>query len=458
MKRVRPMAVLACALLWLGFSAAAQTPAPPPHAPGPRSVEVITLEQAFQMALDSNEEAKLADLKVKQNALLPWRAVSIVSPNVNASATRMYPKEELKTGEPGSETIIMADPTDQLGISLVQPLFNAQAYATYRGSKYLVNAAKDERVSALQNLLFRVADTYFNHLKVQRLVEVGRGNLRLAEEHFVTASNRYAAGEVAKTDVLRAEVMQSRAQRELESALNSLQLSRTALSLLIGITNRPFEVKEPSDIQQVSFDRKEALDELVRTAWDTRSDLSQLTNQLRVAQWNLKRTRYSLLPTLDVAVEQQWVRPESSSQPSDFWTATIRANLPLFEGGSRKLDIKEARYGLEQAELGYSQLRKAIQLQVTDAWLQSKTAKVNLQAVEKELELAQENYDVMSKRYQAGQATNLDMIDAMNQLALAKISVANQLYDYQVAVLRLLRQIGLFGERQIPDWNKGGDA
>lgn len=412
------------------------------------TTNALTLEQSFERALQSNEEAKLADLAVKESALLPWRSLSVVFPQVQANASRMYPEEEI-TGETGNA--VVADPTDRASIRLSQSLFNSDALASYRSSRYLNYAALDDRVFRLRDLLFRVADTYISYLKLQQIVGISRETLKLAQEQRHTALARFDAGQVPKTDLLRAEVEVSRTERELEIAQNAQRLGRTQLCLLIGADDQPFTAQTPAEMTGASFDDEATLEKLIRTATEQRDDLKRAVNQRDAARWVLRGARMTYLPKFSVDLEQTWADPASLTQPESFWTATLRANLPLFEGGSRRLDIKQAGYRLEQAELVCSQLVKTVRLQVTEAWLRSKTAKALLESNRKELDLAVENYDVVSKRYEAGQATSLDLIDAFTQLSRARISVANLTFDYQVSLLNLLKQIGSFGESYVAD-------
>ncbi|HOW97799.1 MAG TPA: TolC family protein [Kiritimatiellia bacterium] len=408
----------------------------------------LTIERAFEMALERNEEARLADLAVKQRALLPWRSLSLLFPSLTADASRMIPEDEI-VGESGSP--VVADPTDRASLRLSQPLFSSDAYAGYRSGRSLERAAIEDRVFRLRDLLFRVAATFIDCLKLEHVVGINRETLTLAEEQRRTAEARYEAGEVPKTDVLRAEVEVSRARRELDVSRNQWQLAGAQLATLIGAGDGPVSVQAPPEGLADRLEHADSLETLIAAALEQRDDLRRAAYEREAARWSLVKARRGWWPTVSFDVEQTWADPGSLSQPDDFWTATFRASLPLFEGGARQLDAREARYALEEADLVVSQLVKTVRLQVTEAWLRTRTARVLLDATQKELELARENYDVVSQRYRAGKATSLDQVDAFTQLSRARTSVANLTYDHQAAILHLLRQVGSLGERYVAD-------
>ncbi|OQA26668.1 MAG: Outer membrane protein OprM precursor [Verrucomicrobia bacterium ADurb.Bin345] len=431
-------ALLAAVVLVLGAGAESPTPEP----------VRMTLEDAIAMALDTSEDVRLAEIGYEQTSLLRDRAKTLMKPDIAADASRTWPRD---TAGRWNEA---ADPTDRASIGLTQPLFNTDAYTTFRGSRYLVSAAQFQKEFAVEGALFGVAEVFLSFLQAQSSLDTARETLKLAREQLDATRTRYEAGHAPKTDYLRAETEVSRAERNLERVQNRLVSERLNLARLVGLGDRPFTAVAPDDFKQYPFDGAEPPQELMDTAMAKRKDLEQLRNDIQVAEWTLRQARYSLLPTLDVNVNQSWIEPETSSQPSDYWTASVRAHLPLFEGGKRTLDIKEARFGLEQARLALERQEKLVEQQVADAWLAGKTAKAHLAAFESELKLAEETYEVTKQQYSSGQVTSLDLIDAFTQLTLARANHATQTFQYYQSVLALFRELGRFGE-YIPKEQEG---
>lgn len=438
MRYPHPLAALLAAAV-LALPAGAETPPEPVR---------LTLEDAMAMAMNTSEDVRLADLRFQQTSLLRDRAKSLLKPQVAADASRTYPRD---TTGGWSEA---GDPIDKASIGLTQPLFDTDAYTTFRGSRYLVDAARFEKEFAVENVLFGVAEAFLSFLRAQSGLETAQETVKLAREQLDATTARYNAGQAPKTDQLRTEVEVSRALRALERVQNNVVSERLNLARLAGLGDRPFTAVAPDDFRSFPFEGAEPPRDLMDLALERRKDIEQLRNDIQVAEWTLRQARYSLLPTLDVNVNQSWVDPETQSQINDYWTASLRAHLPLFEGGKRTLDVKEARFGLEQARLALERQQKVVEQEVADAWLAGKTAKVHLAAFESELKLAEETYEVTKQQYSSGQATSLDLIDAFTQLTLARANHATQTFDYYQAVLALFRRMGRFDE-YIPKEQEG---
>ena len=409
------------------------------------SQPVLTLGEAFRLAMRNHEAIEVAYLEQKEGGILPLRALSAILPVIESEASVTYPEEEI--GFAGST--IVPSPLSEANITLTQPLFQGQLLPGYLGAKNSAEAGEQTRLYTVRQILFEVAQAYFNILRYQHLLEVSQEASRLAEEQLRILSDRYNAGQAPKNDFLRAQVAVSRASRSLMESTNNLQLSYSILSSQIGIPAdvlRETKVTEPEESSPVTLEGNDELQKYREFAEMYRNDLKSLKEQVDAQKWVVRQRLASFLPTAELELVQSWVDPESFSRRNDFWTAMFTVSFPLFEGGRRTMDVQQERYKLEQAELRYERLKKEVLLQVEQAWLQCKTAKSHLEAVLKERELSQENYEVLLERYDSGQATSLDVTDAFAELVASRTQAVTQLYDYQLAILDLLREAGLFGE------------
>jgi outer membrane protein len=413
------------------------------EANAPAIEKTLTLEECFQLAVENNEDILIKDLDVYGSKLLPWTAVAQeIAPTIKAEGSVEYPKEEIFSGS----SAIRADPQKEASITFTQPLIKPEFYPAFKRNKSTVRSIRESHNVQVQNTLFEVANSYFDFLNNQKLLEVAKETFKLAQEQLRISRERYDAGEVPKTDFLRAEVEVHRAKRGLTDAQNNWQLSRATLASLIGIKDKDFHGIPSVEENELFLEAGMTLEELINESYEVRPDLNLLTNEHKAAVWELRRVKMSYLPTLEAEFEQSWIEPEGFSTRNDFWTATLKVDVPIFEGGQRAMDHRQSRIRKEQTELRYERLKKDIRVQVTDAWLKRESAKVNLASFEKEVEFAAENYDVMTKRYEAGQATSLDTIDAFTNLVSAKVGLVNQAFDYQLATLNLYKQVGLLGE------------
>ncbi|MGC9260615.1 MAG: TolC family protein, partial [Phycisphaerae bacterium] len=131
--------------------------------------------------------------------------------------------------------------------------------------------------------------------------------------------------------------------------------------------------------------------------------------------------------------------------PSDsWWSGLFSANFPIFEGGMIYQNIRTAYSQMRQAMLQRQLLARQIMEQVRIAradWLTSVRLTANLKT---EMRAAQAAYHQAQHSYNAGVATNLDVITAQDLALAAQLAYQQARYNERVRMLNLLRQTGRF--------------
>ncbi len=401
----------------------------------------LSFQQSLEMALQTHETIQIAQYGNKVSALLPWRVIARFFPHVTSELSRNYPENEIKSGE----FVVVPDPLDQASITLTQPLVELDLLPDYFKNKNQAQSVLRQSRFQIQSILFEVATAYFDYLKQEKLIKVNQEALKLSREQLRIAKERYDAGEVTKTDFLRSEVEATRANRNLMESINKSMVSRTRLASLIGQPNAFYRLEEPDE--SVAALKNETLENLLQVGSNSRYDLKGLQDEIEVARWEKARSKSVFLPTAELEVEQNWIDPESFGQQNNFHTFLFRLNFTPFEGGGRILDAITATYLYEQAKLRYERKKKEIYVQITQAWYAVKTTEENVNSIQKEVEFAEENYEVTSTRYQVGQATSLDLMDTFSALISAKTDFVNETFNYRFALITLYKESGLFAAK-----------
>jgi outer membrane protein TolC len=243
----------------------------------------------------------------------------------------------------------------------------------------------------------------------------------------------------------------------LTESRNNRELAGSTLASFIGLPApeiKEARLIEPESDPTVRLEENDELQKYIEIAGNHRNDLRSLKEQVDAKKWEVRQKWAAFLPNAELIFEQSWLEPESFSRQNNFWTAGFQFTVPFFDKGERVLNVSEQRYELKQLWLRLERLRKDIALQVEEAWWAAQTAKVNLAAVLKEKKLSQENYDVILSRYESGQSSSLDVIDAFAELTNAKTSAVTEQYAYQLSLLKLLKQAGLFGQSYVEPQKK----
>jgi outer membrane protein TolC len=414
--------------------------APTPAAAG-EPVRTLSLDDAYDRALATDQTIQTALVEVRKADLLPWSALTRMGPILTGNAVYTKPKETLSTpvGFP-----VIAE-TEGASVTFQQPLLDLTVFAAYRNGKLSAQAARlSERFTA-RTVLFGVAAAYYNVLKQQQIVAVDRQTLALAEEQRTLAQRRFDVGEAIRTDVLRAEVSVAQAQRALTEAEDALRLAFNVLSNILNFgSEQPLQVIEPAP----GAPSPQPLEQRVDQAYQQREDLQ--VSKLAIAQ-NVEKHREVLAryaPRLLAQWSNAWISPELFAQRNDFWTATIAIQLPLFQGGQREIDLRTTKDDITQAQLKYENLHKTIEVEVKTAWLRVHTLTRTLETLRAEVAAAEKNYHDLVNQYRVGAATSLDVQSALNELNTARTDLSAQTYDYQVALRDLELRAGVFQQQR----------
>jgi outer membrane protein len=456
--------MLACLLalvLMIPASAFAQKPLPRNTAPAeraqpqddadmgeksPKTSQVLRLEEAYQLALTNEEQVKIAARELAKAQLLPWRAVTLLTPRAEISGTFTRNKEEIAfTGgegpSAGTTSVIRPLESWQGMFVLTQPIVQPSFFPTYRLGKETVQQNKQRYEFTVREVLFGVARTYYDALRSREQVRVARDTLTLTTDELRQAQARFRVGEVTKTDVLRAEVEVARAERALIANRNALQLAFATLARVVGI-HEPLRVAEPTP----PVSRGDPYEQLVEKAYSQRQDLRAQTSAIAAS----RERKNQVLARYAPQINTQWQYPRLDSPTfanrDKFWVLTLNFQVPIFDGGVRELDLLEQQENLTQSELQLERLKKDVGIEVKQTLLEVATLEATLETLKKEVSLAQENYKITSKQYAVGLATSLDVNTAVNTLNQVRTQVIDQTYAYQVALLALDRAVGIFGQ------------
>lgn len=413
---------------------------------------VISLDEAYRLALANEEQIQIAERELRKAQLLPWRALALLAPRSDIAGSYIRNKKEIafvRQDEPaeigGTVSTIRPLETWQGIFTVTQPLIQPSFLPSWRLGKDAVKQNQEQYDFTIREVLFGVAQAYYSVLRAQAQVAVARDTLRLTQDELKQAQARFRVGEVTKTDVLRAEVAVARAERALIDSRNTLQQTYTVLARAIGV-REPLGVIEPPARSYAG----EGYEQLLEKAYAQRQDLRAQLFTVDVARERKNQVVARYFPQVGMQWQFPRLNPETFANRDEFWTLQVIFQVPIFDGGVREIDLQEHNENLIQSQLHVDRLRKDIGVEVKTALLTIETFGANLETLKKEVALAQENYDITSKQYRVGLATSLDINTSLNALNQVRTQLIDQTYAYQISLLGLDRAVGVFAQDYLP--------
>ncbi|MEY4483778.1 MAG: hypothetical protein RL693_1230 [Verrucomicrobiota bacterium] len=404
---------------------------------------VVTLEQAYDMVLETDQSVKIAWYAAKKANLEPQFALTRMRPTLSAGASGE------RQNRSGSNPLVRSS-SGQADITLEQPIFDLTVFPAFRRGKLVSKSAELQYRALLREVLLSVTTAYYEVLQQEQIISVNTQGVQLAQENVDVAEKRSRAGEVTRTDVLRATASFQENKRALIESTSILDVRRNVLANLLNIDPavQTVMVKEPGE--QITNPAK--FDVLLERAYAHREDLQAQALVIQQDVESRKEIRAGYAPKVSAQLGAQTSGSNSSTTngtDNHSWQAVINVNIPFLTGGQRELDIKVAGYQIEQSKLDYENLRKSIQEEVKNAWVTVRTLTETIIALKAQVEAAQQGYQDILSQYKAGTTKSIDVLDALQSLNDARKDLAVQSYGYQVALRKVEQVSGVFQEPRV---------
>jgi len=311
-----------------------------------------------------------------------------------------------------------------------------------------------ERVS--QEVVLNVKQAYFALLQADKLVEVAQKTVEQTESHLKQAQAFFHAGSKPRFDVTRAEVDVNNAKLSLINAKNSVRIRTIAMNNAMGID--PGRATQIEDVLP-PVPPLPTLEQAQAEALKSRPEFNKAEADIEAAKARVKTEQSNYLPTLSASGAYNWANgtTETSfggqslpgftgqsiqSDMQNSWNAGITLTIPLFQGGLTRGRVSEARANLLVLEAQRNTIRQSILLELNQAFADMEGASARVDVMESTVKKAGESLELAQGRYEAGIGPYIEVTDAQLAAVNAETDHIQALYDYQLAVARLLKAMG----------------
>lgn len=428
--------------------------------------EELSLQQAIDLALRQNPGLLSSELKLKAAEGQSQAARGALVPQLTASGTAMRLNSLIDMGAgdvyylpvlsgatyvPTGEVVPMAGfdiATDKVGntyagkLSAQWPIYTGgRVWQGYQISRLSVESARHELDTTRAGIVLSVKQAYYGLLLARRALEVVRESDSTIGRHVERVRAMYRKGLVSKLDLLRTEVQQSSLQPQVIRMQNAVDLARYRLNLVLdrGL-EEPVTPTDSLAYHPVALDSAALIQEALRS----RPELAQVEIARKVADRASLISYSGLQPSLVLLADYSYSKGQgfSGDEWQKNWDVGVAASWTLFDGGSALGHIKEARSNARRVALARGQVQDYIRLEVMAGILAVRAGEKAIASQEKAVEQADEALRMAQARYESGQATNLDVLDAQLALTQARTNRFQAIHDYLVSLAALERATG----------------
>ncbi|HVA93994.1 MAG TPA: TolC family protein [Candidatus Dormibacteraeota bacterium] len=426
-----------------------------PSAPSPATPPIkITLQDALERArkidpmfLGASLDAKIAheDRLQARNAMLP-----------TITATSQYLGTQGDGGKISDGRFVTNDGIHiyrDWGV-LRQDLSPALLMGTgYKRAKAEEALAKAKIEIARRGLTVTVSRNFYALVVAQRKVATAQQGLAQANHFMSITQDAERQGQSPHSDALKAEIQARIQQQAFDEARLALEDARLNLAvLLFPKFDENFTVVDDLDSAQAlpSFSEVQAMAE------KENPDLRVATQTLKASSYDVTSAKTAFLPTLTVETDYgieancfalrcaRSAFPEVGPVPNLGYFLTAALNLPVWDWGTLRSKLHQARYKEQQAKTQLSQTQRQLVAQLYAAYNEAAIARASIARTQHTADLAAESLRLTNLRYTGGVSPATEVVDAENMLVQAKNSYIDAEARYRAALANLQTLTGNF--------------
>lgn len=381
-----------------------------------------------------------------QEKLLQGRAGLL--PSVNLSASTQYNDGNVRSGVLATASAAGQYYSNQVILSLTQPLYRRQNLVAYEQGKTQVAQADAQFALSAQDLILRVAQAYFDVLLAQDTVAFAAAQKAAISEQLAQAKRNFEVGTATITDQHDAQARYDLTVAQEIAAQNDLEIKKRTLEQIIG---RPAPALALLGRQlPLSPPEPNVMDKWVQEAHQ--SNLQVLISQtgLNFASQEVDRNRGGHHPTLD-AIASYGDSSSGSGVQAGFGgdpakVIGLQLALPLYQGGLIASRVREALANEDRARQDLENARRSAELATRQAFLGVSNGVAQVKALQAALTSSQSSLDSTRLGLEVGVRTQVDVLNAQQQLFSTRRDLAQALYNYVLSLLKLKAAAGKLTE------------
>lgn len=325
------------------------------------------------------------------------------------------------------------------GVTLTQPIFSGfRTYNHVNESEATVRAERQTLRDVERIVLLQAVTAYMDVVRDQELVRLNENNVNVLSRELKATQDRFAVGEVTRTDVAQAEARRADAVSRLDAARANLRTSRGAFQQVIGHPPSNLSWAGPPD-EHLPPNMQEA----IRISNNEDPLVVGALYREQAAKYTVERIRGELLPTVQLqASYQDNFRPSKLVDETETSLVQGTLTVPLYEAGDVYARVRQAKQNhigfLQQIE----QIRTEQQQLVVAAWSQLESARAQLESDRIAVESNKVALQGVREEEKVGQRTLLDVLNAELEYLDSQVALETDRRNLVVAGYTVLSAMG----------------
>lgn len=404
--------------------------------PGGEPPLTITFQNAIERARANNQQLLSANLNTALAREDRIQAKAGFLPTLSYNNQYIYTQGN---GTPSG--VFVAN--DGVHIYNSQATIHEEVISLSRIAEYkrtvLAQAIAEAKAQVVARGLFAtVAQDYYAQVVAQRHYTNAQQSLNEARSFADITRKLEKGGEVARSDVLKAEIVLQQRQRDLQDGQLAVEKARISLAVLIFPDYRTDftvvdDLQTPLPLAPFS--------EIRTLAIEKNPDLRAAQIALQQESLGIKAAKAEYFPTFSFdywyGINANEFAIYSGDRRNLGYSLQGSLNIPIWNWGVTKSRIRQAEFRHHQAQLDLSLTQKEVLSELNSLYAEAQSALAQLDSLHNSLDMASESLRLILLQYQAGEVAVLEVVDAQTTLTQARNAYDDGLSRYRVALANL---------------------
>lgn len=345
------------------------------------------------------------------------------------------PKREVQTGVHNTSTPQLV---------LTQTIFNRDVLLASRTARDVRLQSRQTTTASKIDVAAAISKAFYDVLLTQQQIQVLEQSITRLDRSLKDAFYQYQSGVADKVDYKRATISLNNARADRKAAQEQLIARYAYLKQQMGY---PAERSLQLSFDTTHMEGEIAFDTLQRVKYESRIEFQQLQTMQRLLEANVKYNKWSYIPSLSafgyynlVYQNDEFGKLFDHSFPNSY--IGLQFAWPLFQGGKRMWNIRQANLQLKRNEWELTDLKNNINTQFSQAMATYKSNLSDFYAQKENLEMASDVYNTLQLQYKSGVKTYLEVIIAETDLHTTQLNYYNSLYQVLSSKIDVEKALG----------------
>lgn len=401
----------------------------------PSGAHAETLKQALNGAYKYNPRLDAARATLRATDESVPQALSGFRPNVSGSADTGIQRQDTR---PPSSNNGETRPSG-FNLNATQQIFTGfRTVNTVKEAEANVRAGRETLRAQEQTVLQEAVTAYMDVVRDQALIRLREANVNFLSRELKATQDRFAVGEVTRTDVAQAESRRASGVSALDLARANLQSSRATYERVVG--RPPSNLAEPRVPESLL---PKTVNEAIGLATQQNPAVIAALYREQAARHAVDKIWGELLPSLQV--EGNYTKrfePSRSTDESETTSLVGRLTVPIYQGGEVHSRVRQAKHTHVSRLQEIEQNRTEVTAVAISAWSTLQAVRARLQSDQVAVKASETALNGVREEEKVGQRTLLDVLNAEQELLNAKVALVTDQRDLIVGSYSVLVSAG----------------